>query len=45
MKIYVTRAIPESGIKLLTDKGYEVDVSDKDGVLTTEELVSALKEK
>jgi len=45
MKVYVTRAIPESGIKLLTDKGYEVDVSDKDGVLTTEELTVALKAK
>lgn len=44
-KIYVTRKIPESGINLLKEKGYEVDVSSKDGVLTKEELINALKEK
>lgn len=45
MKIYVTRRIPERGIKMLKEKGYEVYVSAKDGVLTKEELLSALKEK
>ena len=44
-KIYVTRKIPESGIKLLQDKGYEVDISEKDGVLTREELLDVLKQK
>lgn len=44
-KIYVTRMIPESGINLLKEKGYEVDISNKDGVLTKEELMSALGEK
>ena len=43
--IFVTRAIPESGIKLLRAKKYDVDVSQKDGVLTTDELVEALKKK
>lgn len=42
-KIYITRAIPESGIKLLKEEGHEVTVSEKDGVLTTEELISELK--
>lgn len=43
--IYVTRAIPEVGIKMLKDAGHEVDVSEKDGVLTKDELLSALKQK
>ena len=44
-KIYVTRKIPEAGITLLKDKGHEVDVSEKDGVLTKDELISALSTK
>jgi glyoxylate reductase len=44
-KIFVTQRIPEIGIKMLQDKGYEVDVSPKDGILTKEELISALKQK
>ncbi len=44
MKVYITRRIPESGIKLLREAGHEVAVSDKDGVLTKQELVGALKE-
>lgn len=43
MKVYVTRAIPESGIDLLKEAGHEVVVSEKDGVLTKEELVVELK--
>lgn len=42
-KVYVTRAIPERGIQLLREAGHEVLVSDKDGVLTTEELKDALQ--
>ena len=44
-KIYITRMIPETAIEMLAGKGYEVDVSKKDGALTKEELISALKEK
>ncbi len=44
-KIFVTRKILESGIKKLLDKGYEVDISKKNGVLTKEELIWALREK
>lgn len=44
-KIFVTRRIPEKGLQLLRDKGHEVDVSDKDGVLSREELLTALKAK
>jgi len=32
-KIFITRAIPEAGVNLLKEKGYEVEVSDFDGVL------------
>ncbi len=43
-KIYVTRRIPESGITKLKDAGHTVVVSEKEGVLTREELVAALQE-
>lgn len=43
MKVFVTRQIPEAGIKLLKDKNYEVVVSSKDGVLTKEELLEGVK--
>ena len=36
-KIFVTRKIPDAGIKLLKDAGHEVDISEKNGVLTKEE--------
>ncbi len=45
MKIYITRKIPEAGIKKLKDKGYEVTVNPLDKVLTKEELITALKGK
>lgn len=44
MNIYVTRRIPEEGIEKLRALGHEVVVSEKDGVLTREELLSALTE-
>ncbi len=37
--------IPESGIVMLRGKGCEVDISDKDGVLTKDELIQALQAK
>lgn len=43
-KIFVTRRIPERGIELLKSKGYVVEVSEKDGVLTKDELVARLKD-
>ncbi|MEK7150600.1 MAG: D-glycerate dehydrogenase [Patescibacteria group bacterium] len=42
-KVFVTRKIPEAGLKMLADHGYEVTVSEKDGVMTKEELVAELK--
>lgn len=44
-KVYITRLIPENGINMLKEKGYEVDVSEKDGVLTRDELLEVLKAK
>jgi glyoxylate reductase len=43
--IYVTRKIPKAGIKMLKEKEYEVDISEKDGVLTKNELIAALSKK
>ena len=43
--IYVTRKIPESGLNLLRKKKYELDISEKDGVLTKDELINELKRK
>lgn len=42
-KVFVTRLIPEAGIKLLQEKGYEVGVSDFDGVLPREQLLEKIK--
>lgn len=44
-KIFVTRKIPEVGLSLLTAAGHEVDISEKDGVLSKEELLTALSKK
>ncbi|MEK7639073.1 MAG: D-glycerate dehydrogenase [Patescibacteria group bacterium] len=41
-KIFVTRRIPAIGLNLLKEVGHEVVVSEKDGVLTREELNVAL---
>ena len=44
-KIYITRIVPESGIKMLKDKSFEVFVNPEDRVLTKEELISNLKDQ
>jgi len=44
-KIFITRRIPDAGIKKLQEKGYEVTISPDDRVLTKEELVAALQVK
>ncbi len=45
MKIYITRKIPEIGIKMLQDAGHEVDVNPADRILTKQELMEILKAK
>lgn len=44
-KIFVTRPIPESGIKLLEEKGFEVAVNEgaKDRAATKEEIIAGVK--
>ena len=42
-KIFITRKIPDVGIKILKDKGYIVDVYPKDRIMSQRELVSTLK--
>ena len=42
-RVYVTRRIPQPGIDLLTEAGFEVEVSPHDRVLTREELLAAVK--
>lgn len=44
-KIFITRQIPEAGIKMLKNKGYEIEVSQKDGVLTKDEIIQSLQGK
>jgi glyoxylate reductase len=45
-KVFITRTIPEVGIKMLLEKGYEVTVSKYiDRPMTQKELVKALKKK
>ncbi|MBI2450728.1 MAG: D-glycerate dehydrogenase [Parcubacteria group bacterium] len=44
-KIFVTRKIPDSGIIMLQNKGWQVDVNPKDKVLSKNELIKALKGK
>lgn len=44
-KIYITRKIPEVGIKMLQDKGYELDINPKDRPMKEKELIRALGKK
>jgi glyoxylate reductase len=42
-KVFITRKIPESGPGLLKQAGFEVEVSDFDGVLPREKLLEKVK--
>ena len=41
--IYVTRKIPDSGLAMLREKGFELEISPKDRPLSKRELVKALR--
>src|SRR3989344_726519 len=43
MKIFVTRKIPDAGIKKLVEAKYDIDVNPQDRVLSKDELISFLK--
>ena len=42
-KVFVTRAIPQSGIEKLKDAGFRMEVSAEDRVLGKSELVARLR--
>ncbi|MDO8590820.1 MAG: D-glycerate dehydrogenase [bacterium] len=42
-KIFITRIIPDVGIKILEDKGYAVDVYPKDKIIAQKELIKIIK--
>ncbi len=44
-KIYITRRIPEIGISMLKDKGYEVDINPHDRILGKQELIAEISKK
>ena len=44
-KVFITRKIPDIGVTVLRDKGYEVDVSPQNRPLTQDELIDFLKQK
>ena len=43
--VYVTRKIPNVGLEMIKEAGHEVTISEKDGVLSREELLAALGER
>ncbi|HEY4508473.1 MAG TPA: D-glycerate dehydrogenase [Candidatus Paceibacterota bacterium] len=43
--IYITRNIPDVGLSMLRQRGFELDISPKDRPLTKRELIKALKKK
>ncbi|MBU1102374.1 D-glycerate dehydrogenase [Patescibacteria group bacterium] len=42
-KVFVTRVIPDAGIKMLKEAGFEVEVSDFDGVLPRKQLLERVR--
>ena len=42
-KIFITRKIPDIGVKILKDKGYTVDIYPKDRIMSQHELIRTLK--
>ena len=45
MKVFITRRIPDSGLKLLRENGYEVVINPEDRVLSKSELLESLEGK
>ncbi len=42
-RVFITRRIPDVGVNMLQEKGYEVDIYPKDKIIPQKELVSILK--
>jgi len=43
-KVFITRKIPQKGIDLLRNKGYEVEVAKQSGIIKRKELIKKIKE-
>ena len=43
--IYITRRIPDNGIQILQEKGYQIDIGESEIAPTKDELISALQKK
>lgn len=43
MRVFITRSIPDQGIKMLKDKGYEIDIYEKDEIIPRKELLARAK--
>lgn len=43
--VFITGTIPEIGLRMLKEKGYQVDVNPKDAILSQRKLISFLKKK
>src|SRR3989344_9706331 len=43
--VFITRKIPDIGIRMLKERGYEVDVNLKDSVLSQKQIIKSLKKK
>ncbi|PJB83276.1 MAG: D-glycerate dehydrogenase [Acidobacteria bacterium CG_4_9_14_3_um_filter_49_7] len=44
MKVFVTKRIPEAGIRFLSEKGYEVVVREEPGLISPDELIRGLRD-
>lgn len=42
MKIFITKKIPDIAVETLTSKGFQIEVRDKDTIISKEELIYAL---
>lgn len=43
LKIFITRLIPDQGVKILKEKGYEIKIWDKNEHISEKELIAELK--
>ena len=43
--VFITRKIPDVGIRMLKERGYEVDINLKDSVLSQKQIIKFLKKK
>jgi len=43
--IYLTREIPDPGVKMLKEKGYIVDINLKDSIPTKKQIINSLRKK